>query len=62
MCEDLILSRKREVGILPHVTLAGLMSDKMDMSIDSTKLRLFILAYWNRIKPLAHAIHEEGDR
>jgi hypothetical protein len=49
---------------LPHVQLAALMSDKMDTSIDSTKLRLFLLAYWNRVTVLAHAIHDQnkGDR
>jgi hypothetical protein len=29
--------------------------------IDPVALRLFVRAYWSRIAPLAHAIHDEQD-
>lgn len=56
MCGGPMVSEK------PHEKLARLMERELGYSsghISPVALRLFLHAYWDRVKALAHAIHDD---
>ena len=42
-------------------TLARLMRKDLGVEVTDAQVRLFIIARWERIKPLAHSIHDQKD-
>jgi len=42
-------------------TLARLMRKDLEVEVTAAQMRLFILARWERIKTLAHSIHDGKD-
>lgn len=55
-------SQRRPTAAEAGVELARLMERQLGYpvgKIDNIALRLFIRAYWSRVKYLAHAIHDE---
>jgi hypothetical protein len=52
-----VASRDRD----PEKHLSELMRRDLGVDIPEANLRLFLLAHWERVSALAHAIHENGD-